>query len=76
MGKFIPGGIWLDTDGKRIQAHGGSVICIKSLPYILKIAWTDRISFTTKKEKNLSVGSKSWKRMEVRVKRFWKQTIY
>lgn len=23
---FDPGGIWLDTDGKRIQAHGGGVL--------------------------------------------------
>lgn len=66
MGEFIPGGVWLDTNGKRIQ----------SLRCIPKIVWTGRISFTIKKEKNLSVGSKLWKRMEVRVKRFWKQTIY
>lgn len=23
-----PGKVWLDTEGKRIQAHGGSVICV------------------------------------------------
>ena len=23
---FHPGQVWLDTEGKRIQAHGGSVI--------------------------------------------------
>ena len=25
-----PGQVWLDTEGKRIQAHGGSVIYIVS----------------------------------------------
>ena len=25
---FKPGQIWLDTEGKQIQAHGGSVACI------------------------------------------------
>ena len=25
---FHPGQIWLDTEGKRIHAHGGSVIYI------------------------------------------------
>lgn len=24
--KFYPGQVWLDTQGKRIQAHGGSVL--------------------------------------------------
>ncbi len=33
MGEFIPGGVWLDTNGKRIQAHGGSVICINHVYY-------------------------------------------
>lgn len=33
MGEFIPGGVWLDTNGKRIQAHGGSVICLKHVYY-------------------------------------------
>ena len=26
--RFYPGRVWLDTEGKRIQAHGGSVIFI------------------------------------------------
>ena len=30
---FYPGRIWLDTDGKRIQAHGGSVIFIDGTYY-------------------------------------------
>ena len=30
---FRPGEIWLDTDGKRIQAHGGSVIYIDDTYY-------------------------------------------
>ena len=29
---FHPGQVWLDTEGKRIQAHGGSVIFIDD-PY-------------------------------------------
>ena len=28
-----PGKIWLDTDGKRIQAHGGSVMYIDGRYY-------------------------------------------
>ena len=27
---FYPGKVWLDTEGKRIQAHGGSVMYIVS----------------------------------------------
>ena len=124
MGEFIPGGVWLDTNGKRIQAHGGSVICLKHVYYWYgenkekrteKCIWhwgvrcykssdlynwedcgiiippdtenpesplypencMDRPHIIyNQKEKNLSVGSKSWKRMEVRVKQSWKQTIY
>ncbi len=30
---FKPGQVWLDTDGKRIQAHGGSVIYIDDTYY-------------------------------------------
>lgn len=30
---FKPGQVWLDTEGKRIQAHGGSVICIGDTCY-------------------------------------------
>lgn len=30
---FKPGEVWLDTDGKRIQAHGGSVIFIDGTYY-------------------------------------------
>ena len=30
---FKPGQIWLDTEGKRIQAHGGSVIYIDGVYY-------------------------------------------
>ncbi len=30
---FRPGKVWLDTDGKRIQAHGGSVIFIDGTYY-------------------------------------------
>lgn len=26
---FHPGQVWLDTEGKRIQAHGGSVMYLK-----------------------------------------------
>lgn len=28
-----PGGVWLDTEGKRIQAHGGSVMYIDGIYY-------------------------------------------
>ena len=28
-----PGQVWLDTEGKRIQAHGGSVICVEDTFY-------------------------------------------
>ena len=30
---FYPGQLWLDTEGKRIQAHGGSIIYIDNLYY-------------------------------------------
>lgn len=30
---FKPGQIWLDTEGKRIQAHGGSVMYIDGTYY-------------------------------------------
>ena len=26
--RFYPGQVWLDTEGKRIQTHGGSVMYI------------------------------------------------
>lgn len=28
-----PGQVWLDTEGKRIQAHGGSVMCLDGTYY-------------------------------------------
>ena len=28
-----PGQVWLDTNGKRIQAHGGSVIYVDGIYY-------------------------------------------
>lgn len=31
--RFYPGRVWLDTEGKRIQAHGGSVIFIDGVYY-------------------------------------------
>ena len=31
--RFYPGRVWLDTEGKRIQAHGGSVIAINGKYY-------------------------------------------
>lgn len=30
---FYPGKVWLDTDGKRIQAHGGSIIVVDDVFY-------------------------------------------
>ena len=30
---FTPGKVWLDTNGRRIQAHGGSVICVEGTYY-------------------------------------------
>ena len=30
---FRPGQVWLDTEGKRIQAHGGSVMYIDGIYY-------------------------------------------
>ena len=30
---FYPGRVWLDTDGNRIQAHGGSVMCLDGVYY-------------------------------------------
>lgn len=30
---FRPGQTWLDTDGKRIQAHGGSIITVDDTFY-------------------------------------------
>ena len=30
---FRPGKVWYDTDGKRIQAHGGSIICVDNVFY-------------------------------------------
>ena len=31
--KFYPGQIWLDTEGKRIHAHGGGVIYVDGIYY-------------------------------------------
>jgi len=31
--RFFPGKVWLDTDGKRIQAHGGSIITVDGKYY-------------------------------------------
>ena len=31
--KFYPGKVWLDTEGKRIQAHGGSVMYLDGVYY-------------------------------------------
>ncbi len=33
MGKIYPGKVWLDTDGKRIQAHGGSMLYVDGMFY-------------------------------------------
>lgn len=30
---FRPGQVWLDTAGKRIQAHGGSILCVDGVYY-------------------------------------------
>ena len=30
---FYPGRVWLDTDGKRIQAHGGSLMVLNGVYY-------------------------------------------
>ena len=30
---FRPGRVWLDTEGKRIQAHGGSVLYLDKTYY-------------------------------------------
>ena len=30
---FYPGRVWLDTEGKRIQAHGGSVMYVDGTYY-------------------------------------------
>ena len=32
---FYPGQTWLDTEGKRIQAHGGSVIYVDGIYYCI-----------------------------------------
>lgn len=32
--KITPGSIWLDTDGKQIQAHGASIICVEDTYYL------------------------------------------
>lgn len=42
-----PGQVWLDTEGKRIQAHGGSVIYVDGSYYF----------YGENKEKN---GWKKW----------------
>lgn len=31
--RFYPGKIWKDTNGNRIQAHGGSVIAVDDIYY-------------------------------------------
>ena len=31
--RFYPGQVWLDTEGKRIQAHGGSIMYIDGTYY-------------------------------------------
>lgn len=30
---FRPGQVWLDTKGERIQAHGGSILCVDGIYY-------------------------------------------
>lgn len=44
---FFPGKPWLDTNGKRIQAHGGSVMYIDGIYYW----YGENKEFTTGKEK-------------------------
>ena len=31
---FYPGQVWLDTEGKRIHAHGGSIITVNGMYYL------------------------------------------
>lgn len=33
LNAFYPGQEWLDTDGKPIQAHGGSILCADGVYY-------------------------------------------
>ena len=33
LDRFYPGRLWLDTEGKPIQAHGGSVIMVGDTCY-------------------------------------------
>ena len=33
MGYIYPGRVWLDTEGNRIHAHGGSILCVGSTFY-------------------------------------------
>ena len=40
---FHPGQVWLDTEGKRIQAHGGSVIFVD---HVILFARFDCVSST------------------------------
>lgn len=51
LNSFHPGKVWLDTSGKRIQAHGGSVIFIDGTYY-----WYGE----NKKKTNGKSGVKTW----------------
>ena len=46
--KFYPGKVWLDTEGKRIQAHGGSVMYLDGVYY-----WYGENKEFTDPEKNI-----------------------
>ena len=46
---FNPGKVWLDSEGKRIQAHGGSILYVDGVYY-----W-----YGENKEKTLA-GSEEW----------------
>ena len=47
--RFYPGKVWLDTEGKRIQAHGGSIMYTNGKYYL----------YGENKEKTLP-GSEVW----------------
>lgn len=52
--KFYPGRVWLDTEGKRIQAHGGSVMYLDGVYYW----YGENKELTNPEKKYMALGRK------------------
>ena len=51
--RFYPGQVWLDTEGKRIQAHGGSIMYIDGTYY-----WYGENKEKTGQKRYMALGCK------------------